>query len=394
MKVLMFHDFADLRGGANQYRLELTNLLRAQEFFVSLFTFNPGEDEGRSHVFRFNDGGLFSGRLRHHVFYPKLFSSLRKVIEDEKPDIVHVQGNHLFAHTVYLACSKGLPLVQTAHDIRLVCPNETGIRRNGIICSWSFGKVCVREGCITAQKYLAKAPSKIIIRSLFRKNKWRLISPSRALCENFGHFGLKPVLIPNFVDASSFDAHTSPSSSNTILFVGALYKSKGVDRLLGAFSEIHRRVKNVNLEIVGDGPEKHGLMEYARRLGIMPAVKFRGLLDPVGLRSAYVNSRMLVLPSVVKENCPLVVLEAMAAGRPVVASRIGGIPELVRDGETGILIPHNNDEFLADALMQLLEDKELADRMGSMGRVVVSEEFTPQRHLQSIVDLYGKMLDI
>ena len=390
VKVLMIHDFADLPGGANQYRLRLTDLLRQMGIQVTLFTFSAGAEREDVRLFPAHLSGMLPGRFRQHGFHPGLYSALTRAIREEQPDLIHVQGNHLFAHTVYLACRGGPPLVQTAHDVRMVCPSETGIRKCGIVCEWSFGLVCRREGCVPLSKLAMQAPSRMIVRSLFGREGWYLLSPSRALGENFSHFGITPVYIPNFVDTRPFEGAREASSSRKILFVGALYPSKGVKHLLSAMSVLRAQAPESVLEIVGDGPERRALERRAAELGLVGAVAFRGNLGEEETRAAYMTSRVLVLPSVVKENCPLVVLEAMAAGRPVVASRVGGVVELVRQGETGLLVPYGDPDALAGALREILRDGDLADCMGRRGAEVVRNEFTVKRHLESIVGLYER----
>ena len=394
MRILMFHDFSDIRGGANQYRVELTNLLRAAGFSVSLFTYRQGDEEvGKKEnvsVYPYSGDGPLTGRFKQHLINPGLYASLKRVIGDMTPDVVHVQGNCLFTQTVYLACPGGIPLIQTAHDIRLVCPNETGIRNNGLVCPWSFGNVCVSEGCVSRLRVTVQSLSKAVIRKVFRQSNRYLVSPSRALGENFSHFGIEPVLIPNFVDTGRFERSDPPSSSRTVLFVGSLYPSKGVDTLLRAFGEVHRAVSDARLVIVGEGPEEQNLRSMVEQLGVGPAVVFRGVLASEELDQVYLRSRVVVLPSVVKENCPLVILEAMAASRPVVASRLGGINELVQDRRNGFLVPYGDAESLARTLLGIFRDDESVDRMGRQGRELAENEYTPERHLERITGLYDK----
>lgn len=398
MKVLMFHDFADLPGGANKYRQRLTALLEEAGIRVCLFTFSAGREGGAVRVYPAHLNGPLAGRVRHLVFHPGLYSALRDAIREEKPDLIHVQGNHLYAQTVYLAARGEMPLVQTAHDVRMVCPSETGIRKCGIVCGWSFGLVCRSEGCVPLRRLITQAPSRVTVRNLFRKENWYLVCPSRALCENFSHFGIEPLHIPNFIDPRPFEGGRDPSSSRKLLFVGALYPSKGVAYLLSALSILLGRLPDVSLEVVGDGPLLESLSHTAAELGLARAVAFRGNLGEEETCEAYKTSRALVLPSVVKENCPLVVLEAMAAARPVVASRVGGVVELVRHAETGLLVPHGDAGALAGAIEEILRNGERADQMGRRGAEIARTEFTIERHLKDIIGLYeratGKRLGV
>ncbi len=391
MRVLMIHDFAGLLGGANRYRGELTRRLRENGHTVALFTLQHdmrGEDV---RVFPCHGDGPVGGRLKQHVFHPGLHAALRSHVRTFAPDLIHVQGNHLYEHSAYLACSGEAPVVQTLHDVRPVCPNQRGIRKSGADCSWSFGTVCVREGCVPARTIILRAFSKAVMRRLFDRPDWRMAAPSRALCDNIRHFGIEPVFIPNFTVPGPVPGACRPGESRSIAFVGALYPSKGVVHLIRAFSTVGRNVSSAALDIVGDGPEREKLSEAADDLGIADRVVFHGRKSEEETRRTLGSARALVLPSVVRENCPLVILEAMALGRPVVASRVGGIPELVREGRTGVLVRYGREDDLAEALLGLLEDDGAADRMGEEGRRIAGEEYSERRHMDLITDLYGEL---
>lgn len=394
MRVLMVHDFAGLLGGANRYRSELTRRLTELGHEVNLFTFLCDPPEAGVRVFPYSGDGPLAGRLKQNVFHPGLYAALRSHIRSFSPDVIHVQGNHLYTHTVHLACVGGAPLVQTVHDVRLVCPNERGVRRNGQDCSWSFGTVCVREGCVPARTIISRWFSKTVTRLLFNGMNWRMIAPSRALCENIRHFGVSPVFIPNFAPPLDGSAPSRPSDSTSIAFVGALYPSKGVGHLLHSFGIVSREVPSATLEVIGDGPEMGMLVKTAADLAVTDRVVFHGRTGEEETRHILDSARMLVLPSVVRENCPLVILEAMALAKPVVASLVGGVPELVENGRNGLLVPYGCEEELAEAMISLLRDDRAADRMGEEGRDDVRKKYTAGRHMDGILDLYGEVTGI
>jgi glycosyltransferase involved in cell wall biosynthesis len=165
----------------------------------------------------------------------------------------------------------------------------------------------------------------------------------------------------------------------TVLFVGRLVERKGVPYLIEAISLL--RDASIRLVIVGDGPERPKLEAAARRLGIADRVEFRGKIPAAELQAAYARATAFVLPSVFDargdtEGLGVVALEAMNYGTPVVASRIGGIPDVVEDGVTGLLVPPGDAAALAAALRRLLDEPDLARKLGEAGRRRLREQFS------------------
>jgi glycosyltransferase involved in cell wall biosynthesis len=164
-----------------------------------------------------------------------------------------------------------------------------------------------------------------------------------------------------------------------ILFVGRLVARKGVDRLIGAVTRLG--ADSPVLEIVGDGPERGPLEDLARRLGVTGRVRFRGKISTAALEESYARASVTVLPAVLDgrgdtEGLGVVLLEAMTYGTPVVASRIGGIPDIVEDGVSGLLVPPGDEVALAEALRRVVTDPHLAARLGAAGRDRVRTEFS------------------
>ncbi len=167
--------------------------------------------------------------------------------------------------------------------------------------------------------------------------------------------------IPNGVDP----ADPGEEERHGILFVGRLVSRKGVEFLLDAVE----RLGGAPLTIVGDGPKRRGLERRARGL----PVRFLGSLPPEEVRRRLKEAMILVLPAVQGEGVPNVLLEAMACGTPVVATDGGGVPDLVEDGRTGLLVPPRDAPRLAEALGRLLEDADLRARLSAGGRGVAAD---------------------
>jgi glycosyltransferase involved in cell wall biosynthesis len=172
--------------------------------------------------------------------------------------------------------------------------------------------------------------------------------------------------------------------------VARLQPEKGVDVFLQAAGLISSRYPRARYMIVGDGPERSRLAARARSLGLEGVVRFPGA--PPDARSLLPDMDLLVVPSR-SEGSPLVVLEAMEAGLPVVATRVGGIPEQIGHEREGLLVPPDNAEALAAAVLRLLDDPALAARLGRAGQTRVWREFRYDRMLEQIEGCYRAALE-
>jgi glycosyltransferase involved in cell wall biosynthesis len=169
------------------------------------------------------------------------------------------------------------------------------------------------------------------------------------------HYGIEP------------DGEPAPYADGTprLLCVGRLIPIKGHIVLLRAFAEARRTLPGLELDIAGRGPLEPALRALARELGVGDAVRFLGHVTPI--QSAIEHAAVVVVPSM-GEGFGMVALEAMERARPVIAAEIGGLGEIVRDGETGLLVPPGEAEPLAAAILRVAGDRELARRMGEAGR--------------------------
>jgi len=175
-------------------------------------------------------------------------------------------------------------------------------------------------------------------------------------------------------------------SEPTLLCVGRLIPIKGHLVLLRALAQARARVPAVALELAGRGPLEPALKAYAGELGIADAVRFLGFVSPV--ERAIETSAIVVVPSL-GEGFGMVALEAMERARPVIASAVGGLPEIVEDGRTGLVVEPADAEALAEAIVALAGDLPRAASMGSAGRERALAEFTPERCVGRIEALYA-----
>lgn len=186
--------------------------------------------------------------------------------------------------------------------------------------------------------------------------------------------------------------HPDPAASGApLLCIGRLVRDKGFDIALSALPAILRRRPDVRLRIAGDGPLRELLMQQAARLGVSRAVEFLGWVSPARVASLLAASSILLIPSRA-EALPLVGVQAALAARPVVAAAVGGIPELVIDRETGILVEPDSPEALAGAVLDLLERPDQAERLGRAARSLGCERFRLERVVDAYEALYRRVV--
>jgi glycosyltransferase involved in cell wall biosynthesis len=307
-----------------------------------------------------------------------------------RPQVVHVHGIHrqLSPSILFEARRAGIPVVQTLHDYHPVCPCDTLLRGGSESCvpPRCRGRdllPCLVHRCVRG----SLTTSAVSAAELFWR-RWVLgyadlvalfIAPSHYLAGVIGAGGWSrpPIaVLPNAVPVSS------PSEpGDYFLYAGRLSGEKGVATLLGASAR-----SEVPLVVAGDGPQARALRDMAPR-----NVRFVGRMMPMELVPLLRGCLAAVVPSEWPENAPMAVLEPMAAAKPVVASRVGGIPEQVRDGVEGILVPPGDARALAAAMLRVARDREFARRLGSAGRQRVLEMFTPAVHLHGLLQAYRRV---
>ena len=176
-----------------------------------------------------------------------------------------------------------------------------------------------------------------------------------------------------------------------VLFVGSLIPRKGLPFLVEAAKKVVKDQADTKFLIVGDGPLRNQLSDSLKTANLSGNFKFIGNLKDDVLPAVYNCADVFVLPSI-QEGQGIVLLEAQASGKPVVAFDIGGVNETVQNKETGLLVNQGNVDALADALLKLLTDKALREKMGSNGRKFVSENYTWDICAQKMLKVYLEAL--
>lgn len=188
----------------------------------------------------------------------------------------------------------------------------------------------------------------------------------------------------------------SEKRPKNILFVGRLVERKGVKYLIEAFELINKKIE-ANLTIVGDGSEKSNLKELVRKKRLENKVFFKGKVTASQLEEFYSKCDVFVLPAIVDskgdtEGLGVVLLEAMSYQKPVVASALGGILDIVKDGDNGLLVPEKESNKLAEAILQILQNPDLGSRFGKAGFNFVNTNFSWNKIISDIIKVYQSVL--
>jgi glycosyltransferase involved in cell wall biosynthesis len=326
---------------------------------------------------------------------PRVYRSLTRVVEEVRPDVAHV--HHVFERLTPAVLDAlrhaGVPTVMTLHDYKPVCPNYR-LFTDGAPCTRCLsGRYveAVRHRCLegsrwrsvaaAAEAYAARA------RHLYRRVD-RFIAPSAFLRDRVVEGGLpadRIDVLPNPVVAAPGPREVR-FEPPVVVFASRLVAEKGVDRLLDAASLLPGGVR---LRMVGSGRLERHVRARVAAEGL--PVDVLGPRPPAEVAAQLRGAAAAVLPALWWENCPMAVLEAAALGVPVVASAVGGIPDLVEDGETGVLVPPGDVAALARALSRLVESPDEAARMGRAAWDRVREQHDAEAHVAALVATYRQV---
>ncbi len=317
---------------------------------------------------------------------------LSRVLAIVRPDIAHCHTiyHHLSPSILRLLRRRGIPTVMTLHDLKLGCPAYL-MYANGSVCErCKDGRLrhvlvhrCVKRSLPLSMLVMLEAGLHRLLRT-YADCVDTFVSPSAFYLEKLVSWGWpreRFVHIPNFVDVRQFEPEFTPGRWFT--YVGRLAPEKGLLRLVRAAAQAR-----VGLRLVGVGPQLAELRDEAERLGA--DITFVGRLTGASLHSELRGARATVLASEWYENAPMGILESYALGKPVIATNIGGVPEMLEPGRTGWSVEAGSTEQLANALRSAADtpDGEIGD-MGRRARLLVEARFSSELYAERIARLYA-----
>lgn len=395
-------------GGDSAYTINLCGLLRRYEHRVAAFAMrdernlaDPNADLFVDHIdFRALNGAVgiksMAKVISRVIYSPENRRRFGLLVDRCKPDIIHLQGihGHISPSIILEAKSRNLPVVWTLHDYKLICPNtHYFVDGTGEICEAcgnlhyyrALVKCCKKNSLLASTMASIEAYSHRLMKIRDRVDCF--LTPSdflrKKLIENGGFPSHKVFHVPLFVPQQTFSC--IPEDGDYLLFMARLERIKGIHVL----AEACRRVPAVKVLLAG-AVEK----SFAERLGtLLPDnARYVGLKHGEELKKLRSAARAIVLPSICYENQPFTILEAFASGKPVVASDLGGMTELIRHGERGLLVPPGDAEALAEAMQWMTGNPQEARRMGEAARMFAIAEHGEEVHLRRLLEVYSHAL--
>jgi glycosyltransferase involved in cell wall biosynthesis len=371
MKVLLVSDFyPPAPGGLEAHVARLGRHLARRGHQVQVATVGPhGEPDvhGLDLSMARLPGAYRFGKQFHPPWADRAFRrGLERVARDMQPDVMHAHGWSLFS-AVHVGRALDVPVVATLHDYGLLCPTKS-LSCGGRPCRSAAGLCCVR--CRDCDQGLVKRSGLAAALRLHRHDVisgvQRFLAVSsfvadRHLRAGFGTDG-RMAVVPNFVDLAD-ENPSSPPVDGPLLFVGPAAHYKGGAVAEAAYHLLPEAVRRGLVRVGTEGGNGEGVRHVGRQAGDALWAQFR-------------SARAVLVPPLWPDPCPTVALEAMALGRPVIASRVGGLTDIVDDGVTGLLVAPADVRAFAAAAGALLDDDGTAERMGAAARVRVTERFS------------------
>ncbi len=409
MKILQINKFFFLKGGSERYFFDLSELLTNKGHQVIVWSTKHPQN------FSFPSQELFANYndfSEKESLFKKLFKAkrifwnkeaakkLEKIIKIEKPDVAHLHNisTHFSPSIIFVLKKYNIPIVMTLHDYKLFCPNYKFFS-NGEVCydclknknyNSCLSKKCIKNSLIQSlggylearfQNDFLKITDKIDV----------FLSPSLFMKRKAIEWGIdkeKIVHLPNFVE-KDFGKGVAASDKKLpyFLYFGRLSHEKGVKLLIESFSETKEQLPDWQLKIVGNGPERNKLENLDKE----ERIEFLGEKKGKELKQIIANANLIVIPSLWPENFPYSVLESFALSKPVIAAKNGGLTELIKDRQTGLLFKPGNKDDLKEKLIWSNDYKKELIQMGKMARKEVLDKCNSEEHYSKLIKIYERI---
>jgi glycosyltransferase involved in cell wall biosynthesis len=418
LKVLNINKFHHVVGGAEEIYFRTAEILEKKgnqpiffsmrhpnnlscitsEYFMPLIDVNSG----------FNIIRLTMAVCRTLYSY-KARRLISRLLDRYSVDIVHIHDIHRqMSPSILLEFQRRrIPTVMTLHNYKMICPSFL-MMDNNKPCEACDGGTYINAMRTKCVKGSFPRSALIFLEAYFHhkmldiyKNIDIFIAPSLFLKHKHEEMGFKKEIVhlPYPLDIDDFDKSLSNVKTNkirnnhTFIYFGRLEPEKGLFTLVDAISILSQEQtgKQIKVKIIGEGSIKEELKARVKKEGLT-GVTFSGFLKGENLYREVMECMAVVLPSEWYENYPVSVMETLVLGKPVIGSRIGGIPEMVKDNETGLTFEPGNAEDLSKKIRQLLDNPASAAEMGRNARKFAEKEFDIENHYKKLMEIYEKAL--
>jgi len=410
LKVLMVDKYFFIKGGAERYLFEVKDIFENHGHQVIPFSmkhernFETSYDSYFVENIEFNQASAIKKMilgfqsLGRVLYSTQARNRIQKLINETKPDIAHIHMiDHQISPSILPVLKKAdIPVIQTVHTYKRVCPSYR-------LFHMGKGEIC--EKCLDHHYYHTVFEkchknsfwASFILMLEAYLHTWMSIYDKHIDCYHVpSHFmgqkliegGVPPEKVKHLfytINLDDYPVHLD--SENYFVYFGRLSKEKGLFTLLKAMQGVEKS----ELHIIGDGPLKSDLEHFIKKYRLKN-VKMIGRLQGDALKFHVSRSRFVVVPSEWYENSPLVIYESLAMGKPVIGSKIGGIPELIQQGKNGYVFDAGNVQQLQEKIDIMLNKSDLIG-MGQCAREAAERTFSPENHYAALLSLYQSILE-
>ena len=393
MKVLCVHNFyqsSSPSGEDTVFRNEADQLKRRG---IEVVTYTKQNDSIGGNQYR------LSAAL-DTIWSLSSYREIKVLVKRERPDIAHFHNIwYLISPSAYYACKdSGIPVVQTLHNFRMFCANGL-LLRDGKTCEACIGNISWRGiayGCYrNSRAYSVPVAASQIIHAT--KKTWTSAIDTFIALTEFGRRTSIRCGLPGdriFVKPNFLADPPSPnySKGDYAIYLGRLSGEKGLDVLLDAAALSKDMTPSpLTIKIIGDGPLRDHLMDTAKSRNLYH-VEFLGRKDARQCLQLLSHARFMIMPSICYENFPMAIRESFACGKPVVASRLGSLAEIIRDHHTGVLFEPSNARDLAEKILWMTTNDAACVAMGKHARADFDRNYTEEKNFTTLMEIYTQTL--
>lgn len=396
MKILVACDYGGPWGGAQIAMLNEVQGLRDEGHEVKLVSSDYRAADGHpqaDYIFpchRVNTREI--GPYIRIIYNRRSKKCIAGAVKDFFPDVIHL---HLFTQQIspsifYL--SRDIPIVATVHDCSMFCPTGNKfISSSQRICNYDWGKVCYAEKCISLLKYPQMFLRSLLIRSKEQNVVW--VAPSNFMQKELLKAGFTNVeREPYGFNLKNYDyvPLQKREKNMTALFFSRLDYSKGTHNLVYAFEKVLKEIPDAELVIVGSGSQFNNVQQLVKKMDLDTHVRLQGWQDQSTVKALHRRASLLIAPFIGPDNQPLIVCEAMLLGTPVVATNVGGLADLIENGKNGFLVAPNDNDLLAQKIIQILQENDMAQEFSAKARQKAEEIFEMGNHIKRLIGIYSR----
>ncbi|NET90083.1 MAG: glycosyltransferase family 4 protein [Kamptonema sp. SIO1D9] len=390
MKILLINDYSTLTGGAELLILALRDKLRQRGHDARCFSSTAQPLPVATQADYLCYGTTSRLRTLLQTANPWAVRRLKQVLQEFQPDVVHVFLFLTQLSPLILPLIKDIPSIYYAVWYRAICPVGTKLLPDKTPCQVTFGVPCYQNHCLPLRDWLPLR---------FQMKQWQkqrhhfnlFVAASEAVKQRMLEAEISPVEVV-WHGVPLEPQRPALKAPPTIAFAARLVKEKGAEVLLRAFAEVTAKIPAAKLYLVGDGLERESLQRQIKELHLTENVVMPGQMPRLEMEALFATAWVQVVPSLWAEPFGLIVANAMMRGTAVIASATGGLKDLIKPGENGFLVPPGDVQALAEKLLILLQNRELAETLGENARRFARQELTEDIFVDRFLSLYNRLL--